>query len=194
MNTRLAVRSGTGLLFCIALVVLLIQNVPDRPPKNLTTRNPPPTSDVGFDAQTWYPVVRVADGDTLVVRMNNKDVEVRLIGVNTPETADPRRPVQCFGGEASAEAKQIFSGVAVRLETDPSQGEYDKYGRLLAYVFAPSNSHPNGILANEYMIAEGYGHEYTYNLPYKYQTEFKAAERKAREEKKGLWANGVCGL
>ena len=100
--------------------------------------------------------------------------------------------MQCFGKEASNEAKKILAGVYVHLETDPSQGEYDKYGRLLAYVFAPSNANPQGVLVNEYMIAEGYGHEYTYNLPYKYQAEFKAAERKAREEKKGLWAEGVC--
>ena len=70
---------------------------------------------------------------------------------------------------------------------DPSQGTFDKYGRTLAYVFLPDET-----FFNEYMISEGYGHEYTYNLPYKYQEEFKVAEKKAREEKKGLWADDTC--
>ncbi len=135
-----------------------------------------------------YPVTKVVDGDTLAVEMNGKSVKIRLIGLDTPETVDPRKPVQCFGKEASAKAKGLLTGMSVRLEKDASQGEYDKYGRLLAYVYLP-----DGTRFNEYMIAEGYGHEYTYNLPYKYQKEFKAAELQAREMKKGLWADGVCG-
>ena len=140
----------------------------------------------------WYPVIKVVDGDTLVIEMDGKNVTLRLIGLDTPETVDPRKPVQCFGKEASEKAKQILAGTSVRIEMDPSQGELDKYGRLLAYVYVPADVRPEGILVNEYMIAEGYGHEYTYNLPYKYQAEFKAAERKAREEKRGLWADGAC--
>lgn len=141
----------------------------------------------------WYPVVRVVDGDTLVVNILERDVTVRLIGLDTPETVDPRRPVQCFGKEASAELKKITGSTSARLETDPTQGTYDKYGRLLAYVYIPLNSKQEGLLVNEYMIAEGYGHEYTYDIPYKYQEEFKAAERAARDAQKGLWAPGKCG-
>lgn len=138
-------------------------------------------------ATSTYPVVKVVDGDTLAVLMNGKSVTLRLIGLDTPETVDPRKPVQCFGKAASDKAKELLSGKTVHLEMDPSQGELDKYGRTLAYVFLS-----DGTLFNKYMIAEGYGHEYTYNLPYKYQTGFKAAEKTAREEKKGLWADGVC--
>lgn len=145
--------------------------------------------------ETWYQVLKVVDGDTLVVAMNGKNpsttlrtgITIRLIGLDTPETVDPRKPVQCFGKEASEKAKQILSGKSVRLEMDPSQGELDKYRRTLAYVFLP-----DGTNFAERMIAEGYGHEYTYNLPYKYQNEFKVAEQKAREEKKGFWADGAC--
>ncbi len=135
----------------------------------------------------WYPVVKVIDGDTFAVAMDGRNVTVRLIGIDTPESVDPRTTVQCFGREASQKAREILSGTTVRLEKDPSQGELDKYGRLLAYAFLQS-----GMNIAEYMIVEGYGHEYTYNLPYKYQTEFKAAEQKAREEKKGLWADDAC--
>ena len=119
--------------------------------------------------------------------MNGTNVTIRLIGVDTPETVDPRKPVQCFGKEASDKAKQMLTGQRVRIEEDPSQGTYDKYGRLLAYIFLP-----DGTLFDEYLIAEGYGHEYTYDTPYKYQKEFRAAETDARVEKKGLWANDTC--
>jgi micrococcal nuclease len=119
-------------------------------------------------------------------------VRVRLIGLDTPEVVDPRKPVQCFGKEASAEMKKITGAGYARLELDPSQGTYDKYGRLLAYVYIPLNSKQEGLLVNKYMIDEGYGHEYTYDIPYKYQKDFKAAERSARESGKGLWAPGVC--
>ncbi|MDO8435268.1 MAG: thermonuclease family protein, partial [bacterium] len=136
---------------------------------------------------TWFPVVKVVDGDTLTIRKDGENVTLRLIGLDTPETVDPRKTVQCFGKEASEKARQVLTGTSIRIETDPSQGELDKYGRTLAYVFLS-----DGTNFNMLMIAEGYGHEYTYNLPYKYQAEFKAAEKKAREEKKGLWADGAC--
>lgn len=138
-------------------------------------------------AKNTYPVIKVVDGDTLDVLIHEKTVRLRLIGLDTPETVDPRKPVQCFGKAASDKAKEMLSGKTVRLEYDASQGTLDKYGRTLAYVYLP-----DGTLFNEYMIAAGYAHEYTYNLPYKYQKEFEAAEKSAREEKKGLWADDTC--
>ncbi len=134
-----------------------------------------------------YAVVKVVDGDTLDILVNDETVRVRLIGLDTPEIVDPRKPVQCFAREASAKAKEILTGQSVQLETDLSQDLHDKYGRLLAYIFLP-----DGTLFNKYMISEGYGHEYTYHLPYKYQAGFKAAEKTARENKKGLWADDTC--
>jgi len=140
-----------------------------------------------------YPVIKVIDGDTISIIKNGKTVTLRLIGLDTPETVDPRKPVQCFGKAASEKAKELLTHKTVRLEFDASQGTLDKYGRTLAYVFLPpQRGVPAEIFFNEYMIAEGYGHEYTYNLPYKYQKEFKAAESHAREEKKGLWADDTC--
>lgn len=138
-------------------------------------------------AQTYYSVVKVIDGDTLSIQINGKVQTLRLIGLDTPETVDPRKPVQCFGREASAKAKEILTGQQVRIETDQTQDEYDKYNRLLAYVFLPE-----GTLLNEMMIREGYGHEYTHQTPYKYQNEFRAAENEARNKKRGLWADGAC--
>ena len=137
--------------------------------------------------QNTYAVFKVIDGDTISIIKDNKTVTLRLIGLDTPETVGPRKPVQCFGKAASDKAKELLTGKTVRLELDPSQGLLDKYRRTLAYVFLR-----DGTLFNEYMIAEGYGHEYTYNLPYKYQKEFKEAEARARAEKRGLWADDTC--
>ena len=134
-----------------------------------------------------HKIVRVIDGDTIVIRIDNKIETVRLIGINTPETVDPRRPVECFGIEASNKAKEILSGKNIRLEADNIVSERDKYGRLLRYIFLE-----DGTNFNKMMISEGYAYEYTYDLPYKYQDEFKQAEKDAREAKKGLWADGVC--
>lgn len=134
-----------------------------------------------------YPVIKVVDGDTLAVEIDGKSETIRLIGINTPETVDPRKPVECFGKQASDKAKELLSGKNVRLEKDESQGGYDKYQRLLAYVFLE-----DGTNFAKYMIQNGYGYEYTYDLPYKYQSEFKQAERQAKTQKRGLWADGVC--
>ncbi|MCK5084044.1 MAG: thermonuclease family protein [Candidatus Pacebacteria bacterium] len=134
-----------------------------------------------------FGVVRVIDGDTVIIKIDGKNETVRLIGINTPEVVDPRRPVECFGIEASNRAKEILSGKRVRLEVDDLVGERDKYGRLLKYIFLE-----DGINFNKMMINEGYAYEYTFDLPYKYQSEFKQAEKEAREAKRGLWADGVC--
>lgn len=135
-----------------------------------------------------YFVLHVVDGDTLDIDMDGTKTRLRLIGINTPETVDPRRPVECFGKEASAKAKELLEGKMVSIEYDPSQDKYDKYGRLLVYVYLP-----DGSFFNERMIREGYAHEYTYRFPYKYQREFKQAENEARAAHRGLWREGVCG-
>ena len=139
------------------------------------------------DKVTYYQVTKVADGDTITVKMGNKKVSVRLIGVDTPETVDPRKTVQCFGKEASAVTKKKLLNKKVALVEDPTQGDTDKYGRLLRYVFLQ-----DGTNFDKWLISEGYGFEYTYNLPYKYQQEYKDAENVARLNSKGLWKSEAC--
>jgi len=134
-----------------------------------------------------YEVVSVVDGDTIKVQMGSEVETLRLIGIDTPETKDPRKPVQCYGIEASNKAKEILEGKWVSLELDPTQGERGRYGRLLTYVFLE-----DGTFYNQLMIGEGYAHEYTYNRPYKYQSQFKQAESFARENEKGLWSPDTC--
>ena len=139
------------------------------------------------DTPTEYLVTKVVDGDTLTISKDGSSVTLRLIGIDTPETVHPSKPVECFGTQASNKAKDLLSGTYITLETDDSQGTYDKYQRTLAYVYLP-----DGTMFNKYMISEGYAYEYTYGTPYKYQSEFKQAENSAKQNKKGLWADGVC--
>ncbi|MCK4386929.1 MAG: thermonuclease family protein [Candidatus Pacebacteria bacterium] len=135
----------------------------------------------------FYPVIKVVDGDTLYIDMDGQKQILRLIGIDTPETVHPSKPVECFGREASAKAKEVLTGQSIRIEKDTTQGELDKYDRLLVYVFLK-----DGTNFNKMMIEQGFAYEYTYNLPYKYQSEFKLAEDTAITEKRGLWADGVC--
>jgi len=114
----------------------------------------------------------VVDGDTIKIETLGT---LRLIGIDTPEIVDPRKPVQCFALEASNKAKELLNGAQVYLEFDPTQGRLDKYGRTLAYVYRS-----DGLFFNKEMIAQGYAFEYTYNTPYKYQGTFKSVEDTAR--------------
>ena len=140
------------------------------------------------EKEKTYFVVNVVDGDTIDVDIDGRTERIRMIGVDTPETVDPRKPVQCFGKEASNKTKELLNGKYVYLEGDVLSGERDKYNRLLRYIFFE-----DGTNFNELIIKEGFAHEYTYNsIVYKYQSEFKQAEKDARENKKGLWADGIC--
>lgn len=135
----------------------------------------------------FYRVVGIVDGDTIKVSINGKTETVRLIGVDTPETKDPRKPVQCYGPQATSRMQHYVQSKNVRLESDPSQGDRDKYGRLLRYVHLQ-----DGRNVGYHMILDGAAHEYTYNKPYKYQKLFKEAERIAKQKKVGLWSPKTC--
>jgi micrococcal nuclease len=128
-------------------------------------------------------VVAITDGDTLVVEADNGARErVRLIGIDTPETRHPSRPVQCFGAEATARTTELALGKRAILELDVQ--ERDRYGRLLAYVW------PDGSTAmlNVQLVAEGYAQVATYPPNVRYVDELLAAQRQAREAGAGLWS------
>ncbi len=140
-----------------------------------------------IDKDKSYNIKEVLDGDTFVINIDNKDITIRLLGIDTPETLDPRKTVQCYGREASDKAKSILLHNYVFLERDINKsntsGDYDKYGRVLAYARLS-----NGLFYNQYMIENGFAYEYTFNKEkYKYQKEFKEAEAIAKKTKKGLW-------
>ncbi|MDD5527936.1 MAG: thermonuclease family protein [Patescibacteria group bacterium] len=135
----------------------------------------------------YYPVAKVVDGDTIDIIINGKTERLRLIGINTPEVVDPRKPVECFGREASDNAKKLLTGAEVRISADPSQDDRDIYGRLLRYVWRA-----DGLFYNLAAIHDGFAYEYTYKSPYQYQREFKDAQKFAQDNFLGLWAQGAC--
>jgi len=123
-------------------------------------------------------VIQVIDGDTIKIESGQK---VRLIGIDTPETVDPNRPVGCYGQEASNFTKSRLEGKSVELEKDVS--DTDKYDRLLRYIWL------DGVLFNETLVREGYAQVSTYPPDVKYQNKFLAAQAEARNQKKGLWSD-----
>jgi micrococcal nuclease len=129
-----------------------------------------------------YPVLHIIDGDTIVIKTTTGEDKVRFIGIDAPETNVTNGAVECYGLEATEYLRYELEKETVTLEIDPSQGERDTYGRLLAYVFL------NGTNINQALVLGGYAREFTYDEPYKYRKEFKEAEVQAKEAQKGIWA------
>jgi endonuclease YncB( thermonuclease family) len=126
-------------------------------------------------------VERVVDGDTVVLDGNEK---VRLIGINTPESVDPRRPVQWYGKEASAFTKALLLGRRVRMEFDVERK--DRYGRTLGYLWLE-----DGTFVNLRLVEDGYAFSYPYPPNVAHAAEFRDAEKRAREAKRGLWSDAA---
>lgn len=135
-----------------------------------------------------FRVVRVIDGDTFAIDYHGQEEKVRYIGVNTPETVDLRRPVQCFGKEASDEDKKLLENQEVYLEKDVS--ETDKYGRLLRYVYLKL-ADGSTLFVNDYLARSGFAQIDTVSPDVKYQARFLEAEKEARNKNLGLWSS--CG-
>lgn len=128
----------------------------------------------------WGIVADVVDGDTVRVGRGWRQTTVRLIGVDTPETVHPERPIEFYGPEASDFTKRSLAGQWVRLEFEPGD-RLDAYGRLLAYVFLE-----DGTFFNRELVREGYARAYT-RFPFRYREEFRRLEREARAAGLGLW-------
>ena len=133
-----------------------------------------------------YTVLSVTDGDTIRIDYDGTNTPLRIIGIDTPETVDERTTVQCFGQEASDYLKSKLTGKKVSIESDPTQSDRDKYNRLLRYVYLDGKDIGLDIITN------GYGHEYTYNVPYNKQAQYKTAESTAEQNNLGLWAPTAC--
>ena len=128
-------------------------------------------------------VIRVIDGDTIVVSPNEK---VRLIGVDTPETVHPKKSVACFGKEAKLFTRNAVEGKTVRLVMDKvnfNRQHKDKFRRTLAYAYLD-----DGTMLNRELIRQGYAHAYT-RFQFRYLVEFRELERQARTQTIGLWSS-----
>lgn len=140
--------------------------------------------------QTNATVIRVVDGDTFEAALDAEPGEwkIRLLGVDTPETVDPRKPVQCMGKEASDFAKQMLDGKRVRLDADPQADERDKYGRLLRNVLLEDGTDVNALL-----VRAGYAHAYlSFPLTPARKVELRDLQEQAKADSVGLWDPAVC--
>ena len=136
-------------------------------------------------------VVRVVDGDTIVVdRGSGLGESLRYIGMDTPETVDPRVPVQCMGAEAAAANRGLVEGRRVVLELDVS--DRDVFGRLLRHVWLQDGS--SWVLVGLRLVADGYAYASGYPPDVKYDDQMRAAQRAAEQAGRGLWAPSACAI
>jgi micrococcal nuclease len=138
-----------------------------------------------------FTVVKVVDGDTLDIDIPDLSADggrqyshtrIRLWGIDTPETKDPRTGPMYFGKEASDFATQKALGKQVTIYLEKEKNSRDKYHRLLAYIQLP-----DGTFLNEVLLSEGYAYA---DLRFKHglYNKYKQLESVARNQKKGLWA------
>lgn len=157
-----------------------------RPPTQgaeTTSTAPNPTGGSDLARTPNAEVVRVVDGDTIVVGTERGQERVRLIGIDTPESTDPRQPVECFGKEAAGYTASLLPpGTPVTLERDAQSR--DRYGRLLAYVYRSSD----GLFVNEAILAGGFAQVLTIPPNVTHTERLLAAERSARASGAGLWS------
>ncbi len=136
-------------------------------------------------------VTRVVDGDTVDALPDGetKIVRIRMLGINTPESVDPRRPVECFGKEASRVLRERVEGKRVRLIEDPKADDRDRYGRLLRAL-----AMEDGTDVNATLVAQGYAHAYLdFPLNKDRKAQLRRLETEAREAERGLWDPQTCG-
>lgn len=128
-------------------------------------------------------MIEVVDGDTLVVDIDGVEERARLIGIDTPETVAPDRPVECFGPEASDHLKSLLPpGTPVRLERDLEAR--DRYGRLLVYVYRAEDQ----LNVNLAQVETGHAETLTYPPNTVFESEFARAEHDARDRTVGMWS------
>jgi len=128
-------------------------------------------------------VLRVIDGDTIEIETEEGSLKVRIIGIDTPETVHPFKPVEFYGPEASQKAKELLEGqtVVIHYDPDPKHDKWDKYKRLLAYIDLP-DGRDFGLV----MIQEGFARAYP-KYPFSRQESYLKAEEIAKHNKTGIW-------
>ena len=125
----------------------------------------------------------VVDGDTAKIRFQEEMISMRIIGIDTPETVHPSRPVEPYGPEATVRARELLEGKTVTLEydADPEHDRFGKYGRLLIYVRLE-----DGRDFGKLMVEGGFARAYP-KYPFSRSEEYLAVEEMAKKAKKGLW-------
>jgi micrococcal nuclease len=159
------------------------------PGKEAVTRSDADRMGADRGIRTNAVVLRVVDGDTFIADVDGVgEATIRMLGVNTPETVDPRKPAECFGKEASDYTKRRLDGAPVYLEADPLADEIDRYGRLLRVVQLDDSDF------NAELIREGYAYALTsFPMSPDRKHDYKMFEQDAMAAERGLWARDACG-
>lgn len=136
-------------------------------------------------------IVRAVDGDTAVVKVDGQERRVRFLGVDTPETVHPNKPVQFFGKEASNFTKESLNGRRVWLEYDANP--QDRYGRHLAYIWLnnPKTINESSIRENMFnakLLLGGYAKVMIIKPNKRYESEFRKFQEEARRARLGVWS------
>lgn len=170
----------------VPVLLAMLAGACSSPAGQVAPATPSPATSASSDADRGRGqpavVTRTVDGDTIEVRTNGREIDVRLIGVDTPETVDPSQPVGCYGPQASHFTQRLLSGEPVRLEFDVER--HDRYGRVLAYVWLRDH------LFNRRLVSQGYAVVSTYPPNVRYESRFEAAQQVAMRHDRGLW--GAC--
>jgi micrococcal nuclease len=129
-------------------------------------------------------VSRIVDGDTIHVRAGGGRTIVRLVGIDTPEVYP--QP-ECFGAQATDLTRRLLPpGTTVAVRTDPTQGERDRFGRLLGYVYTGSASGADSV--NHALVRAGAARVFLRARdPFTYADAFLASQRAARGAARGVW-------
>ncbi len=134
-----------------------------------------------FIKDTAYQVINIIDGDTIKINYKGRLTTVHLIGVDTPETVHPQKPVEAFGKEATYFLKNLLLGESIYLRFDVQRT--DKYGRMLAYLYRA----PDGLFVNLEIVRQGYGKVYTV-FPFRHKALFQHYGGQAQKAGRGLWS------
>lgn len=175
------IAGAIGLVIAVPTVVTWVQS-PSVDPGQIPARG---------DIETGFVVERVVDGDTLIANRGGERIRVRLLGIDTPESVHPTKPVECFGPESSLFARDALDNRSIALEFDPNQPRFDRFDRTLAYVwFEESPDEWN--MFNLRALEDGFAERYRDSGELIWQNELAVAERDARSADLGLW--GECSL
>lgn len=166
--------SAIAIMLIISMVVFGQVNAP----------KPYPIED--FSRDIAYQVIDIIDGDTIKINYKGKLTTIHLIGVDTPETVHPQKPVEAFGKEATYFLKNLLLGESVYLRFDVQRT--DKYGRTLAYLYRA----PDGLFVNLEIVRQGYGKVYTV-FPFRHKSLFQHYGEQAQKAGRGLWSKNRTG-
>lgn len=195
---RRLIRLVGTIVVIVGFALLQVWQIEEKPqaPGTATTATTSTSVDLYYAGSTTSSVealvTRAVDGDTLEVKIDgmSETVKVRLLGMNTPESVDPRRPVQCFGKEASNHMKELVEGKRVLLVEDLKADDRDKYGRWLRNVVRKEDL----LDVNATLVAQGYANAYlSFPLDGKRKAQLRLLEQEAKTAERGLWSPSTCG-